>query len=70
MVDIVDVQVVAMWAKRSCNFNDVVSQTAELLDGDTIGLLVSGFGHRKHMYLAVLYEVIHVVDLLPHGSNV
>ena len=66
MVDIVDVLIVGLWAKWSCRLYDVVSQTAEPLDGDEIGILVSGFGHRKHMYLAVLHEVVHVVNLLLH----
>ena len=58
-----------LWAKRSYRFYDVVSQTAEPLDGDTIGILVPGFGHRKHMYLAVLHDVIHIVNLLERGTE-
>ena len=36
MIDIIDVLVVCMQVRRSRHFNDVIPQTVELLDGDTI----------------------------------
>ena len=61
-IDVVNFLVTGMRIRQFFRFNDVISQTVEPLDSYTIGILMSGLGDRKHMYLAGLHEVVDIVN--------
>ena len=70
MIDYVDVIKVSFHWNSLCGFYHVQAKTSQLLDSDTIGVLMPRFGRCKDVKVMILHDVTNVLDFIIYEANV